>query len=79
MSIISSPELVKVTACCCRHLHCMWYRLRQGARGCPHTVDISFLKQYVATGHVLQKAATVPGVSKSSTLFCILDQRTLTM
>jgi hypothetical protein len=77
MSIINYSELIKATTHGRPDLHCLRLRLMQGPRGCPHTVDVTFLKQYVSKHYVPHKAATVPGVSKSPTLFCILDQRTL--
>jgi hypothetical protein len=77
MSIIISPELLNTTTCRCSNVRCMWFRLMLQFRGFPHTVDVTFLRKYVSKRYVPYNAATVHRVSESSTLSCILDQRTV--
>src|ERR1035437_9362937 len=44
-----------------------WYRLMLGIRGCPRTVDVTFLKQHASERYVPYNAATIPMLSEPST------------
>ena len=69
MSVVDPPEFVKAGSCNGTDLQCMWFRLRRGSQGCPHTVNVKFLKQYVTNQCTPHKAVINPRVSESSTLF----------